>query len=410
MWGFADQAMISATNFLLMTLLARQLGPHSFGEFTIAYTLILFLNSFQSALFTQPHNVLGASRSGDHYVGYTRAIAVVQMSFSLIAACGVALAATFILQFGYSFGWLMMSASVTVFFTQIQEYVRRIYYTEGEYRQAFVNGLIAYGGQVLGTVILWHFGFLSGVTALLIMALGPALGILQGKHKMQLHIPGMPIRGNIRTHWDANWAFGRWLGGSTLAYWLSTQLYPILTAGFVGVAATGGIRAAQTLVAPTTILTRGIETMIPSRAAAVYSARGVGGLRAWMTKIAMMCGALLFAYLLIVSLAAPIIVVLLFGEEYEQFSWLVTVLAASYGINFIGMILSTSLKSMEISEPIFYAQFISAVVVMTFGVAIVYQYGIAGTAVGMILNSVIATGLTGIYIFRRRAPEGRAIR
>src|SRR5579863_6758098 len=70
-WAVADQAMISGSNFTTMVLVARGLGdPAQFGIFTLVYSALLFSNQLQSALITQPHNVLGSARHGQEYAAY----------------------------------------------------------------------------------------------------------------------------------------------------------------------------------------------------------------------------------------------------------------------------------------------------------------------------------------------------
>src|SRR5689334_2433921 len=92
LWGFADQLLISFTNFATMILVARGLDDTArFGEFTLVYSAMLFANILQFALVTQPHNVLGTARKGDDYRLYTTATAAVQLwlAFSLGAIATV---------------------------------------------------------------------------------------------------------------------------------------------------------------------------------------------------------------------------------------------------------------------------------------------------------------------------------
>ena len=69
--GVADQALISLASFVTMVLLARGLSPEEFGSFTLVYAALLFAGSVQSALITQPHAVLAATRSGSAYTRFT---------------------------------------------------------------------------------------------------------------------------------------------------------------------------------------------------------------------------------------------------------------------------------------------------------------------------------------------------
>ena len=61
-WGFADQILISGTNFVTMVFAGRGLGKAGFGEFSLVYNVLLFVNLIQVAMVSQPHNVLGTGR------------------------------------------------------------------------------------------------------------------------------------------------------------------------------------------------------------------------------------------------------------------------------------------------------------------------------------------------------------
>ena len=78
---------ISAANFVTMVLLARGLTQADFGGFTLVYSVLLFANSLQSGLVTQPHNILGATRRGEDYIRYTTSTAVSQLVLAAIVAC-----------------------------------------------------------------------------------------------------------------------------------------------------------------------------------------------------------------------------------------------------------------------------------------------------------------------------------
>ena len=88
-WAVADQLLISATNLATMVLLARGLSQEAFGSFTLIYSVLLFANSLQSGLITQPHNILGVTRHGGDYTCYTTSTAVSQLFFGAVAALAV---------------------------------------------------------------------------------------------------------------------------------------------------------------------------------------------------------------------------------------------------------------------------------------------------------------------------------
>src|SRR4029079_2838125 len=97
-WALADQGLISLSNFATLILLARGLSRSDFGAFVLAYTALILLNGIQSALITQPHNVLGQAHLGTGYRRYTTSTAAFQVAFALTAAALVVAAAGIVAQ------------------------------------------------------------------------------------------------------------------------------------------------------------------------------------------------------------------------------------------------------------------------------------------------------------------------
>ena len=145
-WAVADQLLISAANFATMVLLARGLSQEDFGSFTLLYLVLLFANSLQSGLITQPHNILGVTRHGGDYICYTTSTAVSQLFLGAVAALA-ALAAWAVARYAaWRVAPLLLTLAPSIVFWQLQEFVRRILYTERRPAAAFVNDSISYGG------------------------------------------------------------------------------------------------------------------------------------------------------------------------------------------------------------------------------------------------------------------------
>ena len=163
-WAVGDQALIAASNFATMILVAQALGVELFGRFTLVYSALLFANIFQVALITQPHNVLGTAREGDDYRRYTTSTLFVQ--FFLIAL-EVALATGAAVTAFYNHWpalYLLISLIPAIVGWQLQEFVRRVMYTEGRYFDVFWNDALSYGGQSRSThPAHWLDGALEGL-------------------------------------------------------------------------------------------------------------------------------------------------------------------------------------------------------------------------------------------------------
>ncbi|HVL23781.1 MAG TPA: oligosaccharide flippase family protein [Thermomicrobiales bacterium] len=394
LWVFADQALISAANFFFMVLLARQLGAADFGQFVLTYTVLMFTNSLQGALFTQPHNVLGATRHEERYRDYTTATTLTQTGFAIIMGLLISTVAIGALALGHDVGWSLLALAPTSITWQLHEFVRRILFTQSAATTVFALDVIAYGGQIGLLVVLWQTGWLSVTSALVAIGVASGCGLVVGLWRVRDHLGSVPTAQSVRATFHENWIFGRWLLGSAIAYWLSTQLYPILIAGFVGVAATGGLRAAQTLLGPTHILLKGLESIAPSDGARAYERDGATGLRRSLKRLVVPGGIAMAAYCGTVAFLAGPLVQALLGDGYESFSWLVRVYALFYAFSFLNAVASIALRSMGLSAPMFFAQGTSAVVVLTLGVAAVALFGLVGAAIGVVVNgAMIATVL-----------------
>ena len=131
---------------------------------------------------------------------------------------------------------------------QLQEFIRRVLYTEGRMAGAFVNDLVSYGGQTVITGLLWWQSRLTGALALWALAITSAVACVLGV--WQIH--GSLVRRISRQAILDTWHYGKWLLGSEILNWCSSlQMYLYLAAIIIGTAASGTLRAAQILFGPT---------------------------------------------------------------------------------------------------------------------------------------------------------------
>ena len=246
-WAVADQLLISATNFATMVLLARGLSQEAFGSFTLIYSVLLFANNLQFGLITQPHNILGIARHGEDYTCYTTSTAVSQLFFGAVAALAVLAAWAVARCAAWSVAPLLLTLAPSIVSWQLQEFVRRILYTEGRLAAAFVNDSISYGGQALAIAALW---WLDGLTAPL------ALGALAATSAIAAALGGWQIRGSLAGRIDPsvcaeNWHFGKWLAADdVVGTWLSSWFFVYLGAAVLGRAAAAILGAVHTIFGP----------------------------------------------------------------------------------------------------------------------------------------------------------------
>jgi O-antigen/teichoic acid export membrane protein len=383
-WGIADQALLSATNFVTMVLLARVLTQSSFGAFTLLYTTLLLTNGFQGTLVTQPHNVLGIDR-GSLYRRYTSSTALSQVALAGLVAIVIGIAAVASHLAGWSATPLVVALLPASVAWMTQEFMRRVLYTEGRLRGAFLNDLISYGGQTVAIVGLWRMGSLDAAVALYALAGTSALGVLFGLWQ---------LRGSLVRRWSwsdlrENWTFGKWLAGAFAAYWCSSQLYVYLSAVLLGTAATGSVKAALVVMGPLNVLLVFIDTTVPTLLARALRTGGERALRTELRLTVAVAAPIVGGYCVLAAVFAGPLLHLFYGQRYVHASFVLALFALHYFVLFVTRALGAAVRALRNTRAVFNGHLAAAIVATTFGWLIVRAGGVDGVVVGMLLSSSI---------------------
>jgi O-antigen/teichoic acid export membrane protein len=388
-WGLTDQALISATNFATMVLLARTLGPGSFGSFVLVYTVLLFATELQGAFVTQPHNVLGVGRAGLTYAGYTRSTAFSQILLAGSLGALAALAGLGAHLVGWGSAPLLLALAPAIVSWLSQEFVRRVLYTEGRMAAVLLNDVISYGGQATAMAALWHFDRLDGRSALLALAATSALAVPLGLWQLRGSFQGAARRDDLH----GNWQFGKWLAGAVAAYWCASQLYLYLTAALVSSAGAGLLKAALVLMGPLNVLLGFMDTAVPILLTRSLATSGERGLRAQLRETLIFTGPVVVAYCAVVAVFAMPLLRRVYGERYAaEHSMLLTLLAVNYLIIYVSRLLGSALRARRETRSIFRGHLYAGVVTVGVGWLVVRAGGVEGAALGMVVSAV--AGLT----------------
>jgi len=396
-WAVGDQALIAASNFATMIFVARALKLELFGRFTLVYSALLFANIFQVALITQPHNVLGTSREGDDYRRYTTSTLLCQfllIAVQIMLALG---AAAFAFYFNHPVTALLFSLIPAIAGWQLQEFVRRVLYTEGRYFEGFWNDMLSYGGQavVVGALLLanwFHIGgrenWLTGVTAMYVLAITSALAAGVGLFQ---------IRASLTRQVDLsalglNWNYGKWLAGSELLTWCSSiHMYLYVAGATLGPAATGELKAAQVLFGPTRIIAYYLDTVLPTRFARKIINAGHAAmwklLRQVLTRVALP----LAAFCLLVALLAKPLLHYTFGGEFTGASTILMLYSAYALCTYLQMIITAALRAQRTTHQVFYGALVALAVSLPLSLLLLPILQVNGILTAMIAGVLAAT-------------------
>ncbi len=162
-WVLFDQAMVSGSNFLTGIILARALGIAEFGRFTLAWMVVLFVQSIQHAAINAPMMTIGARQESANCPAYYGAVFVQQIAFAILSAglSLIAVTASALIFPDYGIAGLTLPLTAAVFFTQVQDFLRRYYFTIEKPVWSCVGDGCRYLGQIV--VIIWLSFAVEGV-------------------------------------------------------------------------------------------------------------------------------------------------------------------------------------------------------------------------------------------------------
>jgi O-antigen/teichoic acid export membrane protein len=400
-----DQGVISLSNFIATIILARNVDPTQLGVYGVGFITMRLVRAVQEGLIVQPMTVFGAGMDEREFKPYATSTSLFQIGLAFASASVVAVCGWILTELGNdTAGPTLFALWMPFLWWQLQEYVRRMLYTRGLLLNAVVNSLIANAARLAIMVVLVNQGQLTGTTGLEAIAWGSFVALIPGfwvtrhfwTHKLN----------NLRETWIRNWIFGRWLLGGTITNWVAVEFYPILTAGLISFAAAGAYRAIQNLVAPVHLLLRAIDTFLTPRTANLFEKNGQRVLAHTLRRIYLAGGIPVLGILTIAVLFPEQLLWLVYGDAYLEYSNGVILMAIFYALLFAYWPLQSIFKAAQHSRPIFIANILAIISMLTVGIWAILNWGVYGTIAGQALNAlVINVVLWGFWISMKRKNQ-----
>src|ERR1035441_1129732 len=261
-WALTDQAVVSATNFLTNVMLLRFMGLREFGVFTLAWMSVLFVNSLQTALIVAPMMSIGPKQEEKDRPSYFGA--VVFQELVLVSCCFVLVLLALKTSSNFfphkNLQQLALPLAVSAFAYQMQDFVRRYFFATRQSRRALADDVLSYLTQLPILFLLHHAGHLNSVTALWTMAGTSILGLAPGWFWMEpLEFSWEWIKSISLRHWRVS----RWLTGSALLVWTSSNIFLLSAPVYYGAAAAGVLKASQNLMGVTHVWFQGLDNIVP---------------------------------------------------------------------------------------------------------------------------------------------------
>jgi O-antigen/teichoic acid export membrane protein len=246
-WVIADQAVSSFSNAAVAIAVARAVSATDYGSFGLAFILYSLAISISQAVVAQVFLIRYSGSTADeqknaaqHGIGALLAVASV-IALALVAAA---------LFFDGSLRAVLLLTAVLLPALMLQDSLRTYFVSRGTPLNAFLNGLIWSGLQIISIGSLMIAGVESPVPYVAAWGLSSAVAVVVGL-----------VRAGIRPRFDGipSWfASHRDVWVPTLANTVAAigviQLAFILIAAIGGVESVGALRGTQTLLGPLNII------------------------------------------------------------------------------------------------------------------------------------------------------------
>lgn len=258
--GVVEQAIYSGTNFCFAVVLANAIGTRAFGEYNIAWSVVMLCECVLYSLFGDAVPAIANRLPPPRWRELRGAVYLWSTLFSG-AVAAIALVASLALAFtNPGLALLVAVSGVTVYTMRAQQMCRRICYLDGT-RALAVAGAAMFSITIFAAFVLVRWsGIRTGVAGMICLMLGCAAsgGVMLWRRR-DFRMPGKRL---LVWSWHKLWRSGRWLTAASISYWAANSgLIPVAGA-FFGREAGGALRIVQTLTNPLSQLTAVIFSIV----------------------------------------------------------------------------------------------------------------------------------------------------
>lgn len=404
LWGVADQAASSFTNFGLSVLAGRLLGSEGLGVVFLGFSMYLLALSAVRGLIMEPFVVATSAMNQKEQEAATRACTI------LVAVVGAAISAIMVLlsfAIGDPLGRSLLIFAPWTGVAILQDHWRSVLFRDQRGRAAAINDSVWAVGMVamLPLAFMFRTDWVIAATWGAGAAAGALLGIWQVKLK-----PSRPLR--AIAWWKRELSYlGSWLAIQNVVFSAGAQLTVVLLAAQLGARDLGGIRAVDVVFAPMTLVGEAFSFPgVPIIARAL--ARSLAEARRWAWRLSAGATILVGAYLAVATPFSRLILRHLFGPEFGVFTAIVIPVALGQLLRASSTGFSILLKADRRVRAITVARGLTTGLALVFGPTLAARYGLVpavwGTELALVIGStatIVCGLLPGDVPFRRRSPR-----
>ncbi len=373
-WTLVDQIIVSASNFLVLVLVARELGLADFGYIGLAYLTILFFNAQYRAIITQPLNVIYATKPEIDRNLYTSSVFWLNGLWFVFALIFVFLIGNFF----FPDVSLLRGVLIFLVFSQLQEFVRRYWYSNNEIHKVVLNDLICYLGRLF---IIGVYCWYDALTLENVFIIFSATSIISFAYAFRQGFTLYLVRLELMKHTLVeHWAFGKWLLLAAVSIMGATQLYPFILSVH-GAEVVGAFIAIRHVLNSVSFGVQAVNSYLPSQLSRLFVQQDYKTVKQTINRLVivlLVIGALFF---LLMTIYAKEILMLFYKIDDESLMLPFVILLVGSFFTLLTSVPNAYLLAREKSREIFKFHLITVIFSLTLGVILSLLFGLLGASV-----------------------------
>lgn len=258
----ADQAALSALNFLISIILIKNVAKIEYGYYSIAFTIGLLLISVQNAVVNTPLAVQLIEKKGEAKQKYPASLCYGQFFFILPAVCLGLIGSGLLSYFG--FDKTVASIVATFSFSTIgllfREFLRAYFFAEESPLKVLKLDIFYVLSMMVFLIVVYIFYRINVYSIFIIIgscSLLVCLFFVRDKGWLY-NIE------RIKKNYKENWKFGKWALSGVFVTHIQNYSYLYLLSAIIGSYAVADVSAARLLMMPLVLFQAGwVKVVVP---------------------------------------------------------------------------------------------------------------------------------------------------
>jgi O-antigen/teichoic acid export membrane protein len=405
--GFAvlDQALISGSNFIMATLLARWVSAADYGAYSVAFSIFLLLSIIYQAVLLEPMMVFGATVERDSIRGYLRTLYRIHFAGTSVMFILLALSAAVATRWTSEVPGALLGAAIASPCVLLFWLVRRAFYLDGAVARA-ATGAVVYSIVLLsGFLILRWRGLISSFSAFVCMGAAAIATSVILFRQLQSALPDGSQNRSLAGTWKAHWGYGRWALLGSVAGWFPAYIYYPLLSTLSGIAQSGELRALMNFAQPLAQFYAALSPVFLPYATRQKAFRGNEGIVSATWKITVLFVGVALAYWALVVPFRTSIFELIYGNNFRNVCYLTPAIALGSMLWSGAIGASMALRAMESPKSIFVSFCVASGIAVAVGIPATKAFGVSGAVWSMNASDAVAI-MVLLYLFRMRVRRG----